>query len=282
MSTPIPLGLLAAGGDVPRRVARTAAAAGRTVAVVALEGWARPEDFAGLPVIAERPGAAGTIVAFFRQHGVAEVVMTGGAQRPAFRALRPDATGARLLARVGRAYFLGDDSLLRAVAEVLEGEGFRVVSAQSVLGDVLAGAGLFAGALPDEARSDILRGIQVARALGAVDVGQSVVIQQGLVLGVEAIEGTDALLSRCAGLKREGFGGVLVKLVKPGQDRRLDLPTIGPITIRAAAAAGLAGIAVEAGGTILVDRPAMRAAAAETGLFLFGFDPATFTEETSA
>ena len=282
MSTSAPLGLLAAGGEVPRRVARTAAAAGRRVAVVALEGWGKPEDFSGLPVIAERPGAAGTIFAFFRQHGVEEVVMTGTAQRPAFRALRPDATGARLLARVGRAYFLGDDSLLRAVAGVLEGEGFRVVSAQSVLGDVLAEAGLIAGTLPAEARPDILRGITVARALGAVDVGQSVVVQQGLVLGVEAIEGTDALLARCAGLKREGFGGVLVKLVKPGQDRRLDLPTIGPVTIRGAAAAGLAGIAVEAGGTIMVDRPSMLAAAAETGLFLFGFDPATFIEETSA
>jgi UDP-2,3-diacylglucosamine hydrolase len=108
------------------------------------------------------------------------------------------------------------------------------------------------------------------RALGTIDVGQATVVQQGLVLGVEAIEGTDALLARCAGLKREGQGGVLVKAAKPGQERRADLPTIGRRTVRAAAAAGLRGIAIEAGASLVIDPPAVAAAADEAGLFVVG------------
>jgi DUF1009 family protein len=124
--------------------------------------------------------------------------------------------------------------------------------------------------------ADINRGIAVTRALGAVDVGQSCVVRAGVVIAVEAVEGTDAMLSRCGALlDAMGMakpGGVLVKSVKPGQDRRADLPTIGPETIRLAADAGLAGVAYDAGGTILAERAAAIARADERGLFLFGFD----------
>ncbi|RAI60209.1 LpxI family protein [Roseicella frigidaeris] len=284
--SPEPLGLLAGGGQVPLQVARTARAAGRPVHVVALEGWA-DQDWSGFPVLRERPGAAGRILGHLRGQGVRQLVLVGRAQRPSFLSLRPDAAGARLLARIGRAFFAGDDGLLRAVARALEEEGFEIVPPQAVLQDILPPAGLLTRAGPDAAaRADIARGIAVVRALGAVDVGQGAVIQQGLVLGVEAIEGTDALLARCAGLKRQGPAGrrdgVLVKLVKPGQDRRLDLPTVGPETIRGAAAAGLAGIAIEAGGTILVDRAGTLAAAEAAGLFVIAIDPErhTTTERT--
>ena len=156
----------------------------------------------------------------------------------------------------------------------------RVVGVQELLDDLLQKPGLLAGALPDAvARSDIARGIAVAAALGAVDVGQSVVVQQGLVLGVEGVEGTDALLARCGDLRREGPGGVLVKRVKPGQSRLVDLPTIGPRTIAEAAASGLRGVAFEAEGTILVDRAATVAAAEAAGLFLLAFDPANPNQE---
>ena len=134
--------------------------------------------------------------------------------------------------------------------------------------------GLLSHAAADAAAlADIRRGVAVARALGAVDVGQACVVQQGIVLAVEAIEGTDAMLARAAALARPGPGGVVVKLVKPGQDRRADLPTIGVGTIRAAAAAGLRGVAFEAGGTLLADREAMVAATDAAGLFLLGVDP---------
>lgn len=123
--------------------------------------------------------------------------------------------------------------------------------------------------------ADIVRGVAVVRALGAADVGQACVVQQGIVLALEAIEGTDAMLARAGALARPGPGGVLVKLVKPGQDRRADLPAIGPGTVLAAAAAGLRGIAFEAGGTILTDRPALVQAADDARLFLIGIDPET-------
>ncbi len=125
------------------------------------------------------------------------------------------------------------------------------------------------------AMADIRRAAEVARALGAVDVGQGCVVQQGMVLALEAAEGTDAMLARCGPLARPGPGGVLVKLLKPGQERRTDLPTIGPQTIRNAAAAGLRGVAFEAGSTILAERAAAVAAADAAGLFLLGLDPET-------
>ena len=184
-----------------------------------------------------------------------------------------------MLARIGRAAFAGDDGLLAAVVKVLGEEGFRVVGAHEILSEALGPAGLLSRAAPDAvAMADIRRGVAVARALGAVDVGQGCVVQQGVVLAVEAAEGTDAMLARCGGLARPGRGGVLVKLVKPGQDRRADLPTIGPETIRAAAGAGLRGVAFEAGGTILADREAAMAAADAAGVFLLGWIRSSFDE----
>ncbi|HYI83250.1 MAG TPA: UDP-2,3-diacylglucosamine diphosphatase LpxI [Acetobacteraceae bacterium] len=280
------LGILAGGGELPLRVARAAKEAGRPVFAVVMRDWGEPAEWAGLPHTVERPGAAGRILQHLRRAEVRQLVLTGRARRPSVSALRPDAVGLRIITRIGAAFFMGDDGLLRAVARVLEEEGFEVVSPQSVLAGLLPESGLLGRAsAPDEtARADIRRGIAVCRALGAVDVGQAAVVQQGLVLGVEAIEGTDALLARCGSLRREGGGGVLVKLAKPGQDRRLDLPAVGPETVRNAAAAGLAGIAFGASETVLLDRERTVAAADAAGLFLLALSPhetTTDTEETA-
>ena len=275
------LGILAGGGELPLRVARAAQTAGRPVFAVVISGWGDPAQWAGLPHAVERLGAAGRILSRLRAANVRQLVLTGRARRPSVAALRPDPVGVRVVARIGAGFFLGDDGLLRAVARVLEEEGFEVVSPQSVLAGLLPSSGLLGRtAPPDEAtRADIRRGIAVCRALGGADVGQAVVVQQGLVLGVEAIEGTDALLARCGTLRREGRGGVLVKLAKPGQDRRLDLPAVGPDTVRNAAGAGLAGIAFEAGATVLLDRERTVAAADAAGLFLLALEPAETTNE---
>ncbi|SDB45168.1 LpxI family protein [Belnapia rosea] len=276
------LGLVAGGGAVPLQVAAAARAAGRDVFAVVIEGWADPADYRHLPHLAIRLGAAGQAIEILRARGIRQLVMCGAAKRPSFLSIRPDAGLARLLLKIGRAAWQGDDGLLKAVVRVLEEEGFEILPAQAILRDILAEAGRLGAVAPAAmALEDIRRGIAVVQALGAVDVGQGAVVQQGLVLGVEAIEGTDALLARCAGLRREGPGGVLVKLVKPGQDRRLDLPTVGPATIAGAAAAGLAGIAIEAGGTILVDRAATIAAADAAGLFLLAIRPDEFLKETA-
>jgi DUF1009 family protein len=273
-SAPPPLGILAGGGPLPARVAAAAEAAGRKVFVVALEGFAEPAPLAPFQHASSRIGAAGNILGLLRSNGCRDLVLVGPVRRPSLLDLRPDVEGTRLIARIGRAAFAGDDGLLAAVVRVLGEEGFRVVGAHEILAEVVGPKGLLTRAAPDAAAAaDINRGVAVARALGGVDVGQCCVVQQGIVLAVEAIEGTDAMVLRSAQLRRPGPGGVLVKLVKPGQERRADLPTMGARTIRAVAEAGLRGVAFEAGGTILAEREAMVAAADEAGLFLLGIDP---------
>ncbi len=268
------LGIIAGGGPMPLRVAEAARAAGRGVFLLGLEGFAQPAALAAYPHAMARFGAAGRIVELLRGHGVRDLVLVGTVRRPGFFDLRPDAEGAKLLARIGRAAFAGDDGLLRAVIKVLGDLGFNVIGAHDVMREVLGPQGLLTRTGPDaQALADIARGVAVARRLGEVDVGQGCVVQLGLVLAVEAIEGTDAMLARCGALRREGAGGVLVKLVKPGQERRADLPTIGAQTVRAAATAGLRGIAFEAGGTLLAEREQAIALADEAGIFLLGFDP---------
>jgi len=277
-----PLGIVAGGGLLPVRVAEAVAASGRPVVVAVLEGHGDPAAYPRFPAQSFRWGLAATMLAWLKQHGVRQVVLAGTVARPSVLSLRPDTAGVKLLARIGRAAFTGDDSILRAVMKVLAEDGFEVLGAQQVLGGLLPPAALMAGPPPDDlARADIQRGLAVCRALGAVDVGQGCVVQQGLVLAVEAIEGTDAMLARAGGLRREGPGGVLVKALKPGQSRLADLPTIGPRTVEAAAAAALRGLAFEAGGTILLERDATIARAAAVGLFLLAFDPADFTEGTT-
>jgi DUF1009 family protein len=268
------LGILAGGGRLPGQVAAAARAAGRSVFLIGLEGFADPAVLAPWPHEFVRILAAGRILAALREHGCQDLVLVGPVRRPSLLDLRPDAESARILARIGRAAFAGDDGLLAAVLRVFAEEGFRVLGVHEILNEVLGTVGQLSRVAPDAvAMADIRRGITVARALGAIDVGQGCVVQQGIVLAVEAAEGTDAMLSRCASLAAPGRGGVLVKLVKPGQDRRADLPTVGPETLRGAAGAGLRGVAFEAGGTILAERDATVAVADAAGLFLLGLDP---------
>jgi UDP-2,3-diacylglucosamine hydrolase len=276
---PRTLGILAGAGRLPGQVAAAASAAGREVFIVGLEGFAEPAIIGGWPHEVIRVGAVGRILASLHAHECADLVLIGGVRRPSMFDLRPDAVGARLIARVGRAAFAGDDGLLAAVIRVLGDEGFRVIGAHEVMTEALGPRGVLTRMAPDAlAMADINRGIGVARALGAADVGQCCVVQDGIVLAVEAAEGTDAMLARCGPLARPGPGGVLVKLVKPGQERRADLPTMGVETVSGAAAAGLRGVAFEAGGTILADREATIAAADAAGLFLLGLDPETVHE----
>ncbi len=272
------LGIIAGGGLLPIKVAAAARAAGREVFIVGLEGFADPEILAPWPHEIRRLGAAARIIAALRQHECQDLVMIGPVRRPSLLDLRPDTEGAKLLARIGRAAFAGDDGLLAAVIRVLTEEGFRVIGAHEIMREATAPSGLLSSATPDaQAMMDINRGIQVARLLGSADVGQGCVVQQGLVLAVEAIEGTDAMIARAGALRRDGIGGVLVKLSKPNQEKRADLPTIGPETVRRAAAAGLRGLAFEADATILADREACLAAANAAGLFLLGLDLETFS-----
>ena len=242
--------------------------------MVALEGQTDATTVADVDHVWVRLGDASKALEPLRAAGVEEIVLAGGINRPSLTELRPNLRVASFLAKVGKRAF-GDDGLLSAIIGALETEeGFRVIGIDDLVGELVAEAGIYGQHRPDrQAESDIERGVTVARAIGTLDVGQSAVVQQGLVLGVEALEGTDALLARCAGLRREGPGGVLVKVKKPGQERRADLPTIGVQTVQAAAAAGLRGVAVEAGGALVVDRERVVECADAAGLFVIGIEP---------
>lgn len=269
-----PLGIVAGRGGLPARVAEQAREQGRQVFVLALTGQADPAMVSRYPHAWVRLADGTAALKHLRHAGVEELVFAGAVKRPSLLSLRPDRRAATFLAKVGwRA--MGDDSLLSAIVAEFEAEGFRVIGADQVWGDGRMPPGALTKARPDSAAwRDIRRGVEVVQALGAVDVGQGCVVQQGIVLAVEAVEGTDAMLARAADLRRDGPGGVLIKLAKPEQERRIDLPTIGPETIALAAKAGLRGLAVEAGGALALDRAALIAAADAAGLFVYGIDPA--------
>ena len=262
-----PLGILAGSGALPGRLIEACAKAGRPVFVLAFIGAADPTIVKKVPHAWIRLGQAGSGLAILRARGVRELVMAGGVRRPSPLALRPDWRTLKFFAALGwRAR--GDDGLLRAAIHALEAEGFAVVGAETILGRDLAPEGPLGKHAPDvAAASDVALGLAAAREHGARDQGQAVVVSAGAVIGREGPDGTDALLERCKG---RAAGGVLVKTSKPGQERRADLPAIGPDTVVAAAAAGLKGIVVEAGATLLIDRAAIVQAADRTGLFVVG------------
>jgi len=264
------LGILAGAGDLPLRLIDACRASGQEVFVLALSGEGDAGRFNGVPHASVRLGAAADALRILRENGVGELVLAGRVRRPSLASLRPDWRAAKLFARIGlRA--LGDNGLLSAVIQELEAEGFHVVGVDSLLATLLAPEGVLGAIAPDaQARIDIARGLEVARALGGVDVGQSVVVQQGIVLGVEAAEGTDALVERVGALRLEAPGGVLVKIAKPGQERRADLPVIGVATVAGCAKAALRGIAVEAGAALVIDRAGVIEAADRAGLFVLG------------
>lgn len=263
--------IVAGGGAAPRTVIDICRQQGRDFFVVCLEGQADTETASAAPHIWLPLGAAGQLKSLVEEKQIKELLMIGRVRRPSLLELKPDWLALKAVTKIGM-NMLGDDALLRAIGKVLEEEiGVRVIGAQNVFEDLLTPAGqLGRVAVPADAMPDIQRGVDVAQTLGAADVGQAVVVQQGLVLGIEAIEGTDALIARCKNLRREGPGGILVKLAKPQQDNRYDLPTIGPATIDTAADAGLRGIVIEAGRSFLVERDTTIARADAAGIFLLG------------
>lgn len=267
---PETLGIIAGGGFLPKQLMDHCRQEGRPFVLVCLKDFALPEIVGSEPCLWIRLGEAGKAVSFFKQNNVHEIVMIGPVKRPSLFHLYPDWWTAKFLAKIGFKAF-GDDHLLTSVIKYIETEGFKIIGIHEVMGDILADEGVFGKIQPDkQAWDDIEHGIKIARGLGALDVGQSVIVQQGIVLGVEAVEGTDALIKRCKALARSGAGGVLVKTKKPQQEQRADLPTIGVQTVVNAFESGLRGIAVQAGHTLIADRNAVVAKADELGIFIVG------------
>jgi DUF1009 family protein len=265
--------IVAGRGELPRMLAEACAHDGRRYRVVVFDG-VELDWLAGHPVIRaafERPGR---LFADLRRAGCDAVAFAGGMARPTLRLLRFDWTMLRLAPRLLPGIRSGDDATLRLIGRVFEAQGFRVVAPHEILPDLLAPEGVLGRVAPSAAdRADAARAAAIVAALGAVDVGQAAVVARGICLGVESIQGTDALVDFVAATARQERRGVLLKAPKPGQDRRLDLPAIGPGTIARAAAAGLAGVVVEAGGVMVLGFGQTVADADKAGLFLWGRAP---------
>src|ERR1700704_2360485 len=272
-----PIGLIAAGGVMPFAVADSLTARGINPILFALKG-------ACDPVAVERfrhhwisVGQVGRAVKLFRAENCRDLVFIGTLVRPALSEIRLDWGTVCVIGRVWAAFRGGDDHLLSGIGRILEQDGFRMVGIRDVAPDLLMPEGCITRAAPDQsAAADIARGRDVLRALSPFDIGQAAIVIEGHVVGVEDIEGTDGLLARVARLRTEGrirakaARGVLVKAPKSGQDLRFDLPTIGPRTIEGAAKARLAGVAIVAGNTIVVEPQTMIEAADAAGLFVTG------------
>ena len=240
--------------------------------VAALEGFA-PDGL--VPDLTFRVERLVPFLDHLADQGVTRVVFAGAVQRPRLDPALFDPATARLVPQLLAAMQGGDDAALRGVIAIFEDSGLEVVGVDQVAPDLVPGPGILAGSVTDGDRHDAARAAAIVQALGAVDVGQGAVVAPGLCLAVEALPGTDAMLdfvARTGATLRpdlHGARGLLYKAPKPGQDRRVDLPAIGPATVARAAAAGLAGIAWAAGGILLLDRAATIAAAEEAGLFLW-------------
>jgi DUF1009 family protein len=272
-----PLALICGGGSLPLAVADSVTARGRQVLLFPLHGAANAADFERRPHHWLYLGQSNKFLRLVRPAGCRDVVFIGSIVRPALWQIRVDLTTLRLLPHVLAAFRGGDDHLLSNIARLFEQYGFRVLGAHEVAPEILMPEGTLGRVQADERdRADIALGLEYLRATGAYDVGQAAVVAGKHVLAVEAAEGTDAMLARVADMRANGRihmaagGGVLVKAPKSGQDRRFDLPSIGPQTVESVRHAGLAGIAVAAGSTIIAEPDQMIKAADRANIFIIG------------
>ena len=257
-----PIGLIAGSGRLPVLFAEAAERAGRSVVAVAHEG----ETDRGLNARAwVKVGQLGRIVEILRLAGVEEAVLCGGIRKPRLLDVRPDWLGLKVLTRLRGG---GDDTALRAIAKALEEEGIRIVSPLPLVPELLVPRGpLGKRQMNDEQRADASAGLAAARALGRADVGQTVVVKRGVILAVEAVEGTDACIARGGTF---AAGAVVVKARKPQQDDRFDVPAVGPRTVEACSAAGCSALAIEAGVTLVLDRAELIDKADRAGIAVEG------------
>lgn len=265
------LGVLAGGGALPARLAICCEEMGIEVFVIAFEGQTAPETVHNREHLWTTLGAAGKIIKTLKNHNVKDIVMIGHIRRPAFTELKPDLKGAEILARIG-VKSLGDNDLLGLLRCELEREGFLLHGIQEFVSGLLTKEGVLGRYKPSRKHMESIgRGIDISRALGVQDIGQSVIVQNGMVIAVEAIEGTDELIRRSKGYFRAGGGAILVKSCKPQQDKYLDLPTMGPDTVYSAVEAGLCGIAIEAQNSLMIDVDEIVRLADQHKIFVYGF-----------
>jgi DUF1009 family protein len=270
-----PLAIICGAGSLPFAVADAARRQGRGVVLFALRGWADPGRIESYPHYWIRMGQLGRFYRAARREGCRDVVLIGSIVRPSLWQIWPDLPMLRLMPRIIRSFGGGDDHLISSVGKMFEDQGLRPIGAHEVAPEILVpegAVGRFAPSASDQ--GDIALGLALLGAIGPFDVGQATIVAGSHVLAVEAAEGTDEMLAQVAELRRKGRirsgGGVLVKAPKPGQDRRFDLPSIGPQTIAGAARARLAGVAVVAGEVIMAEPDRVTQAADRERIFVVG------------
>jgi DUF1009 family protein len=275
MPSRCPVGIVSGGGSLPFAVADAAARNDRHAVLFALRGCADAERVATYPHHWIGLGQVNRLCRLAKQERCGDLVFVGAVVRPAVWQVRLDFGSLALMPLLARLFRGGDGHLLGGIAGFFEKRGFRVVGAHEVAPQILMPQGPVGRFQPGELDYDDIRlGLALLRAIGQFDVGQATIVASGHVLAVEAAEGTDEMLAQVAELRRKGrigpSGGVLVKAPKPSQDRRIDLPTIGPQTIEGAVRAGLAGIAAVAGDAIMSEAESVRQAADRARLFVVG------------
>lgn len=267
------LGIISGGGGLPCDVARAALANDRSVYLIAIEGEAN-DQISEFPHSWIKWGEIGRLFSILKTENCRDVVIIGHVKRPDLSQVRMDLGALKLLPFIMKLKTGGDDSILSKIAGLFEDKGHRVCSVLDLVPSLAADLGDMTRFRPgDVEEQDIQKGLAVVEVMGRFDVGQAVVVVNGHVIAIEGAEGTDQMLERCQSLRqwgRKGRHGVLVKVPKPSQDRRIDLPTIGPKTVELALAANLSGIAVAAGETLIADKMATIAAANNGKLFIRG------------
>jgi len=262
------LGIIAGGRDLPKKIIQACQKINRPFFVLALEGFADPDLIKSTPHEWCKIGAIQTALDILKKNNVQEILFVGQVKRPSLTSLSLDKTGVKWIAKIGLKAF-GDDGLLSGVLELVEKEGFSIVKAQDIVKDLMVQKGCLTKTKPTEKDwQDIKRGIYAAQELGKADIGQSVVVEEGVVLSVEGIEGTDAMILRTKNLKKHKDCGVLVKLVKPQQSQAVDMPTTGIETVENAINSGLKGMAIQSMGTFVLDLNQMIELANKNNFFI--------------
>lgn len=270
------LAVIAGHGDMPLLFVEAAKRNGRSPVIFALAGEADPVRFAGHACHLIKWGEVGRLLRLIAETGCHDLVMIGAVRkRPDYKSVRPDMGAVRLLPRILRLMRGGDDSVLQGVAEIFSENNIRLCGPLDIAPELAAPDGCLTKLAPDEdERVNLEKAIEASRAIGQLDIGQAAIAVGGRVVALEGVEGTDGLIARVAELRNDGrlpkSGGSLVKCMKPNQDPRLDLPTIGPDTARLAKQAGLSGVGVETGRALLAGRRQTVSEFDRHGLFLIG------------
>lgn len=245
------VGIIAGNGSLPISLAESFIKQGGQCYIAALEGEADPVLYKDFTHQFFKIGMVRPIIEYFRKYDVKNIILAGGVKRPNLRSIKVDLMGSRLLARILKQKFLGDDKLLSIVTDFLEEKGFQVISSYEILS---AKKGIMTIIVPSATdNTDIELGMKLLDSIGHLDVGQSVIVDNGYIIGIEAAEGTDNLIKRCSSLRKNSTGGVLIKMMKKGQDTRIDIPTIGPETIKNLANYGYKGVAIQKEKVIVIE-----------------------------